>query len=73
MNLSKALQGIRDGRPNMSKYRLAKDLGVEPIMIDRYLKGTTKKCRIEVACKIHQLFGVVVDPYTEAEVAECAS
>lgn len=71
MRLSKALQGIRDARPNLSKYKLAKQLGVEPIMIDRYVKGVTKKCRIEVACKIYKLYGVVVDPYNEQEVSEC--
>ena len=61
-NIVTVEEGIRDAllKANVSKYRLAKSLGVEPIMIDKYLTGKTKTLRREAATILHVEFGVKV-------------
>ena len=47
MNTKEAVLAVLS-RHSISKYRLAKTIGVQPIMIDRYLTGTrmgVKPCR----------------------------
>jgi len=45
----------------VSKYRLAKNLGVEPIMIDRWIHQKVKTMRMDCAMKLHDIYGKDID------------
>lgn len=52
---------------DISKYRMAKDLDKQPIMIDNYLKGT--RMGVKTAEKFLTLYGVEIsDAYTNRKV-----
>jgi len=45
----------------VTKYRLAKNLGVEPIMIDRWINQKVKTMRTDCAMKLHDIYGKDID------------
>jgi len=64
--ISKALKPIIDS--GTSKYKLAKILGVSPIMVNNYLKDKVLSPKFEVCKSIYDRYNVVVFPYTEEEL-----
>ena len=60
VTVSEALTEALD-KANVTKYRLAKSLGVEPITIDKWLTGAYKTMRRDVATILDAEFGVKVD------------
>lgn len=51
----------------ISKYRLAKILGVQQIMINKYLKGETKSVNSRVAMKLYSTYQILEINYSSAE------
>lgn len=53
-----------------NKAALARDIGVEPIMINNYLKGKTRNPQKRVCVEIYKKHNLVVMPYSEDELRE---
>lgn len=53
-----------------NKAQLARDIGVEPIMINNYLKGKTRNPQKRVCVEIYKKHNLVVMPYSEDELRE---
>ena len=66
VQIREALQPLIDS--GKTKYRVAKDLDIQPIMVDNYLKGKVKSPQFKVCKKIYDTYGVVTFPYTEEEL-----
>lgn len=54
----------------LSKYRIGKNLGVNPIMIDHYLTKKVRTPSFRVCKTIYDNSGVVVFPYSEEELEQ---
>jgi len=54
----------------LSKYRVAKNLGVQPIMIDHYLTKKVRTPSFRVCKTIYDTSGVVIFPYSEEELEQ---
>lgn len=52
----------------LTKFGLAKELGVEPIMIDHYLKNSIQAPSFRVCKTIFDRYGIVTCPFTEEEL-----
>ena len=69
MTIKKAIKTILNDY-NISKYRLAKNIKVTPIMIDRYLEADTKSPNFKTAQSIYNVYNIVVEPYIESELKD---
>lgn len=45
-----------------TKYRIAKNLGIAPITVDKYLQQDIKTMRSDAAEKMAFLYGIKIDP-----------
>jgi predicted transcriptional regulator len=54
----------------LSKYRVAKNLGIQSIMVDHYLTGKVRTPTFRVCKKIYEDTGLVTFPYLEEELQE---
>jgi hypothetical protein len=64
--MQQAIARIMADNPDISKYRLAKDLNLSTSShINNYLTGTTTKARVEVMRSIHNKFGILIEAYKE--------
>lgn len=54
----------------VSKYSIAKSIGVQPIMISHYLAGKVKSPNFRVCKAIYDKWEVVIFPYTEEELQD---
>ena len=68
MKIKDAIQTILESNPDLSKYRLAKQLGVEPISIDNWIKRDTLSPKFEACRAIYKYYRIIVSPYLEEEL-----
>lgn len=54
----------------LSNYRLAKILGVQPIMIKHYKDNKVKSVNTKVAHKLYKTYGILVDSFNTVEELE---
>lgn len=59
MNVKETIDMILE--QGISKYKIAKVMEVQPIMIDNWLKGKQKTVRREAADNIRQVWGMEID------------
>jgi predicted transcriptional regulator len=52
----------------MSKYAIAKDLNVQPIMIDHYLTKDVISPKWRICKAMYDKYGVVIEPYNKDEL-----
>lgn len=53
-----------------NKAALARDIGIEPIMINNYLSGKTRNPQKRVCVEIYRKHSLIVMPYNEDELKE---
>jgi len=70
ITVREALQSVLDS--GVKKYGIAKTLGVQPIMIDNYLKGKVKSPGFATCKKIYDNYGIVTFPYYKEELDRSA-
>jgi|SaaInl4_150m_RNA_FD_contig_21_94467_length_534_multi_25_in_0_out_0_2 predicted transcriptional regulator len=68
LTIRQVIKPMQDG--GLSKYRIAKNLGVQSIMIDHYLTGKCRTPTFRVCKKIYEDTGLVTFPYSEEELQE---
>jgi len=55
---------------NLSKYRLAKLLKVQPIMVSHYLEGKVGSASARIAKVFYELFNILLDNYNNPKELE---
>ena len=58
---------------NLTKYRLGKILGVQPIMINHYLAGKVKSANPKIAKVFYELFNILLDNFNDEEDLKVAN
>ena len=52
----------------ITKYRLAKEIETQPIMVDNWFKGKVRSPQFKVCKNIYDKYGLVTFPFTQTEL-----
>lgn len=69
MNIQQAMFTIK-AETGFSNYRIAKLLGVQQIMINRYLNGEVKSPNANMCYRIYKTFDILIDTFENVEMLE---
>ncbi len=68
MTIAQAIREILEDNPNLTKYRLAKNLETTQSQLNNWLIRGTVSPQIKSAKKFYDFYGIVIFPYTEKEL-----